>query len=411
MTALQTRRSAALMAVLGALSLAGCTRTAQSAVQEPKTVTATRAKRATIALSLVYPARIRPKQEIVVSPKVAGRVASVRADIGQRVRAGEVLFTLESRDFDAQSRQAKAALDSARANLTRTSDSSLGSQEIQAQAAVRQAQVQYDDARDMYARVQKLFDGGTASRQQLDGAKARFDSAAIALDTAKQNLSMLQDKSGPQSTGVASSQVDQAQATADLAESQLSNTIIRSPISGVVASRAIDPGELVAAGMPTFVVIDQSTVTAEASVEEGMVGKIHVGQAVAVAVEAAGAAGLSGVVQSVSPSADPRTLGYAVKVRIDAAQAALRSGMFARISFPIESRENVLVVPNTAVVTETGVDYVYVVSSGVLKKTAVQLGSADDAVTEISSGLSDGAFVVTAGQSFLADGQTVTVAP
>jgi multidrug resistance efflux pump len=399
------------MAVLGALSLAGCTRTAQSAVQEPKTVTATRAKRATIALSLVYPARIRPKQEIVVSPKVAGRVASVRADIGQRVRAGEVLFTLESRDFDAQSRQAKAALDSARANLTRTSDSSLGSQEIQAQAAVKQAQVQYDDARDMYARVQKLFDGGTASRQQLDGAKARFDSAAIALDTAKQNLSMLQDKSGPQSTGVASSQVDQAQATADLAESQLSNTIIRSPISGVVASRAIDPGELVAAGMPTFVVIDQSTVTAEASVEEGMVGKIHVGQAVAVAVEAAGAAGLSGVVQSVSPSADPRTLGYAVKVRIDAAQAALRSGMFARISFPIESRENVLVVPNTAVVTETGVDYVYVVSSGVLKKTAVQLGSADDAVTEISSGLSDGAFVVTAGQSFLADGQTVTVAP
>jgi multidrug resistance efflux pump len=205
---------------------------------------------------------------------------------------------------------------------------------------VKQAQVQYDDAKDTYDRVQKLFDGGTASRQQRDSAKARFDSAAIALDTAKQNLSMLQDKSGPQSTGVASSQVDQAQATADLAESQLSNTIIRSPLTGVVASRNVDPGELVAGGTPAFVVIDQSTVTAETSVEEGEVEKIHVGQIVPVSVEAAGAVRLSGVVQTVSPSADPRTQGYAVKVRIDAPQAALRPGMFARVSFPVEKKEH-----------------------------------------------------------------------
>ena len=58
-----------------------------------------------------------------------------------------------------------------------------------------------------------------------------------------------------------------------------------------------------------------------------------------------------------------------------------------------------LVIPNTAVVTKTGIDYVYTVKDGVLKKVAVQLGTADGAVTEISSGLEDGAIVVTEGQS------------
>ena len=99
-----------------------------------------------------------------------------------------------------------------------------------------------------------------------------------------------------------------------------------------------------------------------------------------------------------------------MKVRIDAPQAALRPGMFARVSFPVEKKENILVVPNTAVVTETGVDYVYTVQDGVLKKLAVQIGTSDEAVTEITSGLQDGALVVTEGQSFLNDGQKVIVA-
>ncbi|MGA2381297.1 MAG: biotin/lipoyl-binding protein, partial [Spirochaetia bacterium] len=119
------------------LALSACGRSRPAApVAEAKTVSVARAARATISVSLDYSARIRPKQEIVVSPKVAGRIASVRADVSQRVRRGQVLFTLESTDAETQARQARAALDSARANLTRTSDSSLSSQLIQAQAAV-----------------------------------------------------------------------------------------------------------------------------------------------------------------------------------------------------------------------------------------------------------------------------------
>lgn len=88
--------------------------------------------------------------------------------------------------------------------------------------------------------------------------------------------------------------------------------------------------------------------------------------------------------------------------------------MFARVSFPLEKRENVIVVPNNAVVTETGVDYVYAVVDvdgvTVVQKTTVRAGISDDSVTEITSGLDKGTLVVTEGQGFLNDGERVAIA-
>jgi HlyD family secretion protein len=405
--------AAAALAAAALLSLAGCGRAKEAPQQVVRSVSVAKAVRSTIAIAVEYPAKIKAAREIVVSAKVAGRVAAVRADVGQKVKKGEVLFTLESRDYDAQTRQARAALESAKANLTRTSDSSLSGQIIQAQGAVKQAQVQYDDAQELYRRTQKLLDDGTASRQQLDSVKAKFDSAAIALDTAKQNLSLIQDKGGPQSTGVASTQVDQAQANLDLAQSQLENTRVASPIDGVVSVRNVDPGELVSSAVPAFVVIDVRSLNAEASLEEGMVKKVSLGQRVPLRVDAAGAVKLEGVVDSISPAADPRTQGYAVKVRIDHPDEAIKPGMFARISFPVDRQTDVLVVPNGALASETGVDYVYAVVPGdggtVVKKIAVQPGIADDSVTAILSGITEGTLVVTEGQSFLNDGAPVKI--
>ena len=412
----QLRHSALLLiaAAAGILVLAGCARSKNGAQEEPKAVTVARAVRTSISVTLEYPARIRARQEIVVSSKVSGRVETVKADVGQRVARGEILFTLESKDYESQARQAQAVLGSAQANLTRTSDSSLSSQVIQAQAAVKQAQVQFDDASDLYARTQKLFDQGSASQQQLDTMRSKLDSAGIQLDTATQNLSLIQDKGGPQSTGVASTQVDQAQASADLAESQLSNAIIRSPLAGVVAARNVDPGELVSSAVPAFLIIDAGSVMAETSVEEGLIRTIHVGQKVPVVVDAAGISRVAGTVQTVSPAADARTQAYTVKIRIDNPGDTVRPGMFARIIFPVDTKKNVLAVPNTAVITETGISYVYAVvqkdGQSVVKRIPVETGLSDETVTEITSGIDEGAVVITEGQSFLNDGQRVSPA-
>ncbi len=391
-----------------ALLLFGCAPAKQAAQEPARSVTVVLAFRQNIVITQEYAARIKAREEVVVSSKISGRVASTRADVGQRVRKGQVLFTLEARDYEAQYRQAKAALESARANLTRTSGSSLSSQVLQAQSAVRQAQVQYDEAKDFFDRTKKMFDDGTVARQQLDSAQARYQSAEIALSTARDNLSLIQEKGGPQSTGVATTQVEQAQAALDLAKSQLDNAVVASPISGTVAARNVDAGELVSSAVPAFVVIDTSTVSAEASVPQDLVEKIHLGEAVTVSVDTGGAPQrIQGAVDTISPAVDPRSQGYLIKVKVGNLGGGLRPGMFARVSFPVEDRAGVLVVPNSAIVTETGVDYVYAVMNGVVRKKAVETGISTDAVTEISSGLTEGTMVVTEGQTFLNDGQKV----
>jgi RND family efflux transporter MFP subunit len=171
----------------------------------------------------------------------------------------------------------------------------------------------------------------------------------------------------------------------------------------------VDPGELVAAGTPAFVVIDVSSVTAETSVDEGLVQKVRPGERVQVSAESAGLEPLPGVVDTVSPAADPRTQGYTVKIRITNPGDVLRPGMLARVSFPVESRKDVLAVPNQALVTDGGVQYLYLVESGAVKRAAVQTGISDDAVTEITAGISEGTLVITEGQSFLNEGERVTI--
>jgi HlyD family secretion protein len=398
------------LALASALLAVSCRPARQAAAELPKTVTAAPVHRGTLAITIDYPARIRPREEIVVAAKVSGRASTVQASVGQRVRRGQVLFTLEARDYEAQYRQAKAALESARANLTRTSDSTLGQQVLQAQAAVNQAQVQADDARDVAERTRKLYESGTIPRQQLDSVEARSKSAQIALSSAKESLALIQDKSGPQSSSVVSAQVEQAQAQADLAESQLENAEVTSPIDGVVSVRNVDPGEIIAAGVPAFVVIDTSTLLAETSVSDRLVEKISRGQTVTVTVAAAGGAILRGAVDTVNPSVDPRTQSYAVKVLVSDPSGEIRPGMFATVAFPVEKREDALLLPNGAIITENRADFVLVVSDGVLKKRGVTTGISDDAVTEIVSGLSEGEVVVSEGQSFLTEGQRVTVA-
>ena len=185
--------------------------------------------------------------------------------------------------------------------------------------------------------------------------------------------------------------------------------MVTSPITGVVSTRNIDPGELVSSAVPAFVVIDVSSVTAEVSVEGDMVDKVRRGQAVEVSVEATDSVRLRGMVDTISPAADPRTQGYTVKIRIDNPGDSVRPGMFARVRFPVERRDHVLVVPNSAVVTETGVDSLFQVTGGTVRKVTVQVGISDDEVTEITAGVDEGAVVVTEGQSFLNDGDKVTV--
>jgi multidrug efflux pump subunit AcrA (membrane-fusion protein) len=408
--------AAALSALLALTpGLVSCARAKTIAARAPQAVRVVAVEKRDFALASEYAARISPALEVNVTPKVGGRVVSVRAEVGRRVAKGAVLLELDAADYDAQYRQAKAALGTARAGFERTSDSGQEQQVLQAQAAADQAEVAYDDVKSLYEKTRRLFDSGAVSKQQLDDVEARYKSAGIQVEAAKSSLAIVKGKAGGQANDIASGQVDSASAQADLARSQLDATVIRSPIAGRVSYRGVEAGEMIGSSTLAFVVIDDSSVMAEAGLSERQVGLVRPGMTLQVVIPALGTKGFAGRVDSVSPAADQRSLLYAVKVRLPNADGAIKGGMIARLRVPLESKRGAILAPEQAIFSENGGDYAFVaVESGTpggykAAKRLLKLGEADGESVEILAGLAPGELVVSEGKEFIAEGDAVGI--
>jgi HlyD family secretion protein len=387
--------------------LAACTSEVKTAATRGKNVKAVEAVKTDMVIHQEYAGKTRPAQEITVSAKVPGRVQLVNADVGTAIQKGDILFTMESDNAKAQLKQSESAVGGAQANLDRTKDSMLSQQVLQAETALSSAQIQYNDAKRMYDNTLALYKEDASSKQQLDDAESRYKSTRLQLDNAKENLALLKKKAGPQSIASASSQLDQAQATYELAAIQLDDTKITAPIQGVIAARNIDAGELVSGGTPAFVLIDPRKILVEITVSDQVIGKLKPGQKVTVDIPALERKTAEGTVETVSPAADARSQGYTVKLSLDNADQAVKPGMLAKVSLPAEIHKNTLTVPNQAVITEDGIQYILVVADQKIKRKKITIGLSDEKMTEVTAGLSEGELVVTEGQSFLNPGDPV----
>lgn len=378
--------------------------------QNVATVTGIKAAAATITTNVEYSSKLKPVQEVTVSPKIVGKVATIQADVGNDVEQGQTLFTLESNDLQAQLAQQKANVEVNRVNLEKARGSSFEQQLLQAEQAQLNAQIAYKNAKDNYDNYQKLFNAGAASKLDFDNARDKLDSAAIALKSANDNLNLLKNQAGPQTIQAAQAQVSQAESAMSYAQAQVQNSIIVSPISGTVSIRNIEVGEIASSSTPAFTVINTKTMIAQINVPDRMIDRIRKGQSVSVKIAALNDKTFNGTVDLVSPAVDTKTLTYPVRVDIDNPGGELKSGMFARVILPAEKKDNAINVPNEAISVQDGVPYVYTVENNVVKKKAVQLGLSNDKITEITDGLKLGDFVVTEGQIFLNDGQRVNIA-
>lgn len=208
--------------------------------------------------------------------------------------------------------------------------------------------------------------------------------------------------------------VDQLKAQLDAAKSQydnlLENTVLRSPITGVVTARNYDPGDMTGS-LPVLTVGQLAPVVkVMINVSENDLATLRQGQPVDVTFDAYPGETFSGKVQRIYPTVDTATRTFEVEVRIANATEKLKPGMFARVSIDLGSQQNV-VVPDRAVVKQTGSGnkYVYVLKDNTVSYKRVELGQRLDNAYELLSGIEDGDTVVITGQTRLADGVKVEV--
>ena len=240
-------------------------------------------------------------------------------------------------------------------------------------------------------------------KANTDQLKVRLDLAQIEYDRA---MNLLNIGSGTQQM------VDQRKTELEALKSQyknmMENTVLTSPISGVVTARNFDPGDM-CGGTPILTVGQISpSVIAKINVTENDYSKIKNGMHVDVKFDAFENESFTGRIRRIHPTIDANTRTFAVEVGITNNNQRIKPGMFARVEINYGSQMHV-VVPDRAVVKQpgSGNKYVYVYSDGKVSYNKVELGQRIDDAYEIISGVNDGDLVVIAGQNQLANGVKV----
>ena len=326
-------------------------------------------KRMEINRTLVLSGEVQPAQAVEVGSKISGKVASVPVDVGSRVSAGDVLFRLDDSEISAQFGQAEAAVEVARANLD-------------------VAEKNKENAAAQLERYRQLYEQGAISADAFDTYKLKYEQAA---------------SQAPEAL------LRQSEANLAYQNYQRGNTVVRSPIAGVVALRNVEPGEMVSPSTQAIRVVDLSAVKVKVNIGEKEVGKVREGQTVDIRVPSAGQAPFQGVVSSVSPSADQKSKTYPVEVRLENREGQLKEGMFAEVTFVVEGLPDALAVPVEALVPKGDKQVVFVLKGDQVEERAVDPGISDGKFQAVPQGLAEGERVVIKGLQGLADGTKVAV--
>jgi len=202
--------------------------------------------------------------------------------------------------------------------------------------------------------------------------------------------------------------LENARAMYRMATLELSYTTVVAPISGVVASRDIKPGNFVQINSPIIRIVDGSRLEATLNVPEREIAKLKPDQVVSLQVDALPGKQFSGAVDRVAPVVDTGSGTFRVVASFSGDQE-LQAGMFSRLSINYDQRADALVVPRSALLEDGGKPAVYVVRDGKAVRVELGLGYDDAGFVEVRTGLQPGDEVVIAGKAALREGSTVQV--
>ena len=243
--------------------------------------------------------------------------------------------------------------------------------------------------------------------------KAQLLQAQLQLQNKEVELNRL--KSLYEAGGLSKSDLDAIELAYNVTKSQvdnlLENTVLRSPIDGVVTARNYDVGDLYGMSAPIFTVEQIVPVKLLVAISESDYSKVNKGNTVQIFADAVPGKTFYGKIEKIYPTIDPATRTFTVEVVVDNKYKTLRPGMFVRVAVNFGSNMNV-VIPDVAVVKQqgSGERFVYVLNEdGTVTYQLVVLGRRMGTEYEVLEGLEDGAVIVTGGQIRLKDGIKVTV--
>ena len=356
--------SVGFAAIVVALLTVSCTMSKEGgtedkvSLEEAVPVEVQAVERTTLTETMLTVGTVEAWHDVTVSAEGAGKVVEVRSDEGDPVERGDVIVRLDD-ELNA-----------------------LGV--AQADAQVAMARANYRKAKRDLKRSEELFGTKDISESQIEMARLGVETAEAGLRSAEVALQM--------------------------ARRQLADTKVKSPISGKVAERYVDIGEMVSPGMPVATVIDLRRIRVEVTVSEEEIAQIEEGQRAYLTVDAYPDERFEGKVSMVGLKADRQTRSFPVDIEVpDNTGEKLKSGMIARAEIEVKTYSDVLLILQDAILEGTGEKIVYVIESNRAAKRPLTLGRRWDERVVVESGLEEGDRLVVAGQENLSEGAKVRV--
>ena len=402
-----TATSLAVTALLAAAS--GCG--GEGPTPEPVVSVQTKpAERATITQVVTSEAVVFPLQQATIAPKITSTIADFKVQRGSRVKKGQVLAVLESKDLAATEQATHGDLQQAEANYATTVEASLPQQVQKAELEARAAETAFEAQEKIYQSRKQLFQQGAISRRDLDAAEVALAQARSQRDQAQKQLEDLKRVGREQIIKAAEGTKAAAEGKYRAAAAQLSYSQIRSPLNGVVTDRPMFVGDLATANQPILTVMDISRLIAKAHIPQSAAAVLKVGDPAELEISGADQP-VKGQVTLVSPAVDPGSTTIEVWVEAKKRDQALKPGVTVQVSMTAKTVKDAVVVPSAAIFKDSlGANYVVVSGSDQrAHHTKVQVGIRNPDVSQVISGIHPGDPIITVGGYALPDNTKIKI--
>ncbi|MNX07179.1 Macrolide export protein MacA [compost metagenome] len=358
---------------------------------------------------------IEPLTKVEIKSRVAGQLAELRVDVGDRVEKGQLLIKLDTTDMERERARAEADRDMMKARLSMLEAGARPEEIQEAKAQLEQAESAFLRAQAEYQRSQAALKAQTITLRDAESARNDYDGARAQRDAAKARLAKLKAGSRAEEILEARAQLSKAEVALRAAQDQLDYASIRSPMAGTVIKRGIEVGEMVSPGVSAtaqgtsmLTVADLDRLILKSNLNQVDIGKVAKGLSVEVRVDSAPGKVFVGAIHKVAPAADGSQSGqnglqtFPVETILKAAPGMptelLKPGMTADLDIQVTHKADALYLPVEAIVRGKGNEAT--VTLPAKSKEAkpevrtITLGLSNDHQIEVVEGLAKGDVVL-----------------
>lgn len=325
-------------------------------------------KRGSISKNKTYSGKAIPKSTISLTSKVPGTVTSINKDIGDPVKKGDILLKIDDSDIENSIRDTNNQIESSLVTLDRQ-------------------KANYNQQLTHFESTKTLYEAGALSKYE-------YDVQSLKLEDLEKQVKQTELS------------IERLRISKEKLLSKKEDSIIRSPIDGVVNKRSVDNGEIIGSNTVAFEVIDMSHIYVDVNIEQGNINDIKASQSIRLRMIGDKNRNFEGEIKHISPVADDKNLNYGVRIEVNNRDNYIQPGMLCKVDFTLEEVKDSVLVPIDSVIDDS---YIYLVVDDKAVKYDIQAGMEDNEYIRVINDIPNGSMVVVKGQEYLSDGDSVIV--